>query len=210
VGERGIRDGQLTASTGQTALFLDRDGVLNEPVWDERSGTAESPLKPSDVILADGAAIAVRRATAAGLPVIVVSNQPSAAKGMVDEPTIRAVHARVVDLLAADGAVIERSYLCLHHPHGVVASLTQVCNCRKPAPRMLLQAAVDLDLELSRCWLIGDTDADLGAARRASLAGVVIIENPLTAHRRTILSDSADALTSTITTAMDLVLQRIL
>jgi len=75
---------------------------------------------------------------------------------------------------------------------------------------MLLQAAVDLELELSHCWLIGDTDADLGAARRASLAGVVIIENPLSAHRRTTLSDSADALTSTITAAMDLVLERIL
>jgi D-glycero-D-manno-heptose 1,7-bisphosphate phosphatase len=210
VGERRVWDGNLTASTGRTALFLDRDGVLNEPVWDERSGTMESPLKPSDVILAAGAAIAVRRATDAGLPVIVVSNQPSAAKGIVAEPTIRTVHARVVDLLAAEGAVIDRSYLCLHHPHGVVASLTQVCDCRKPAPRMLLQAAADLDLELSRCWMIGDTDADLGAARRASLAGVVIVENPLSAHRRTTLSDSADALTSTITAAMDLVLERIL
>ena len=210
MGERRVRNGNLTASTGRTALFLDRDGVLNEPVWDERSGTMESPLKPSDVILAAGAAIAVRRATDAGLPVIVVSNQPSAAKGIVDEPTIRAVHARVVDLLAAEGAVIDRSYLCLHHPHGAVASLTQVCDCRKPAPRMLLQAAADLDLELSHCWMIGDTDADLGAARRASLAGVVIIENPLSAHRRTSLSDSADALTSTITAAMDLVLERIL
>ena len=112
MGERRVRNGNLTASTGRTALFLDRDGVLNEPVWDERSGTMESPLKPSDVILAAGAAIAVRRATDAGLPVIVVSNQPSAAKGIVDEPTIRAVHARVVDLLAAEGAVIDRSYLC--------------------------------------------------------------------------------------------------
>jgi histidinol phosphatase-like enzyme len=61
--ERRVGDGNLTASTGGTALFLDRDGVLNEPVWDEHSGTMESPLKPSDVVLAAGAAIAVRRAT---------------------------------------------------------------------------------------------------------------------------------------------------
>ena len=73
---------------------------------------------------------------------------------------------------------------------------------------MWLRAAAALDLELSHCWLIGDTDADLGAARRASLAGVVIIENPLSAHRRTTLSDSADALTSSITTAVDVVLER--
>jgi D-glycero-D-manno-heptose 1,7-bisphosphate phosphatase len=210
VGDRRVRNGHLSAPTGRTALFLDRDGVLNEPVWDERSGTTESPLKPSDVILTAGAASAVRRATAAGLLVIVVSNQPSAAKGIVDEPTIRAVHARVMELLAADGAVIDRSYLCLHHPQGVDARLTQACDCRKPAPGMLLKAAADLNLDLSRCWLIGDTDADLGAARRASLAGIVMIENPLSAHRRTILSDSADALTSTITSAMSLVLDRVL
>jgi D-glycero-D-manno-heptose 1,7-bisphosphate phosphatase len=191
-------------------LFLDRDGVLNEPVWDERSGAMESPLQPSDVRLVAGAAIAVRRATAAGLPVIVVSNQPAAAKGIVDEPTIRAIHARVLSLLAAGGAVIDRSYLCLHHPQGAVVSLTRVCDCRKPAPGLLLQAAADLDLELSRCWLIGDTDADLGAARRASLAGIVIFENPLSAHRRTILSDSADGLASTISAAMDVVLERML
>lgn len=209
MGERRVRNGNLTAPTRRTALFLDRDGVLNEPVWDERSGTMESPLKPSDVILAAGAAIAVCRANTAGLPVIVVSNQPSAAKGIVEERTLRAVHARVVDLLAADGAVIDRSYLCLHHPQGVDAGLTQACDCRKPAPGMLVQAAADLDLDLSRCWLIGDTDADLGAARRASLAGIVIIENPLSAHRRTILSNSADALTLTITVAMALVLEEL-
>lgn len=206
MGDRRVRNGQLTSAPGRTALFLDRDGVLNEPVWDECSASMESPLKPSDVILTAGAVTAVRRANAAGLPVIVVSNQPSAAKGIVDEPTIRAVHARVLSLLAANGAVIDHSYLCLHHPLGTDAHLTRACDCRKPAPGMLLQAAAELDLELSLCWLIGDTDADLGAARRASLAGVLIIENPLSAHRRTILSDSADALTSTLTAAMDLVL----
>jgi len=208
VGDRRVRTEPLSTRTARTALFLDRDGVLNEPVRDERTGRMESPLKPSDVILTPGAAWAVRRATATGLPVIVVSNQPSAAKGIVDEPRIRAVHARVLELLAVGGAVIDRSYLCLHHPQGTDLRLTRVCDCRKPAPGMLRRAATDLDLDLSRCWLIGDTDADLGAARRASLAGIIIIKNPLSAHRRTLVSDSADAVTSNLTASVDLILER--
>jgi D-glycero-D-manno-heptose 1,7-bisphosphate phosphatase len=208
VGDSRNREGQLKPLIRRAALFLDRDGVLNEPIWDDRARAAESPLMVEDVVLTDGAANAVTRARRAGLPVIVVSNQPAAAKGIVDVPVIYAVHAQVVALLAAQGAVIERSYLCLHHPDGSVTGLNQTCTCRKPAPGMLLSAAEDLDLDLSRCWLIGDTDADVGAARRAQLAGVVVVANPLSAHRRGAMCAMADAATETLPAALDIVLAR--
>jgi D-glycero-D-manno-heptose 1,7-bisphosphate phosphatase len=184
--------------------------VLNEPVWDEHTGSHESPLTPADVVLTQRASVAVRRANDAGLPVVVVSNQPSAAKAVVDLSTIYLVHDQLLSLLGEEGAVIDRSFLCLHHPRGVDPALTQLCDCRKPAPGMLQEAAQELDLDLASCWMIGDTDADLGAARAAGLAGVVLVEHPLSAHRRTVLSDSADGRVTSISEAMDLVLQRIL
>jgi D-glycero-D-manno-heptose 1,7-bisphosphate phosphatase len=177
----------------EPALFFDRDGVLNQPVWDRHTGSMESPLDIRDVVLAVGASTAVRRASAAGLKTVIVSNQPSAAKGAVDIDTVHAVHERVLALLAADGAVVDSSYLCLHHAEGTLPALSQACNCRKPAPGMLLSAANDLGLDLARSWLIGDTDADVGAARSAGLAGVVLVQNPLSAHRRGALSATADA-----------------
>jgi D-glycero-D-manno-heptose 1,7-bisphosphate phosphatase len=193
----------------RAALFLDRDGVLNEPVWDERSGAAESPLRPGDVVLAEGATRAVQRANAAGLPVVIVSNQPAAAKGVVNVAALDAVHVRVTDLIARAGGRIDASYVCHHHPDGVIAHLTLRCDCRKPGPGLFFQAAQDLGLNLPRSWLVGDTDADVGAARHAGLAGVIVVRHALSAHRRTAIADSADATSTTTPEAIDLAIDRI-
>ena len=201
--------GRPLTDIGRSALFLDRDGVLNEPVWDEHVGRVESPLAVSDVVLTRDAGSALRRVNEAGILTVVVSNQPSAAKGFVDAETIRAIHRRVLELLGEQGATVDHSYLCLHHPDGTVEGLTSMCDCRKPAPGLLLAAAADLDLDLSRCWSIGDTDADVGAACAAGLAGVVIVENPRSAHRRTEISRRADAYAPTFSAAVDIVLDLI-
>ncbi|HEY2042851.1 MAG TPA: HAD-IIIA family hydrolase [Jatrophihabitans sp.] len=208
MGGSRIGNAELTTTGGRPALFLDRDGVLNEPVWDPHTQSAESPLAVADVVLVPGAAAAVRRAAAAGLPVVLVSNQPSAAKGIVNLSTLHAVHKRVLELLAAEGATVQASYLCFHHPAGTVAELARVCDCRKPAPGLLLQAAADLELDLGRSWLIGDTDADAGAARQAGLAGVAVVGHLATAHRRGEASDAADITASTIKAAVESVLTR--
>lgn len=171
-------------------MFVDRDGVLNEPVFDQTSGAYESPLAPDDVALVPGAADAVRRLQAVGWLVVGVSNQPAAAKGRLTVDALVTVQARVVTLLARDGAVLDGFELCLHHPDGVVAGLAGPCDCRKPAPGLLLRAADSLAVDLSQSWMAGDTDADIGAGRAAGCATALIM-HPRTAHKRSVASAGA-------------------
>jgi len=166
-----------------TAVFLDRDGVLNELVPRDDSGRQESPLDPRQVALVPGAAAAIQRLRSAGYVVVGVSNQPAAAKGTVDIKQLESVQARVLDLLERAGAAPDAFRLCFHHPDGVVPELTRVCDCRKPAPGMLLDAAAALDLDLNASWMIGDTDSDVAAGAAAGCR-TILIENPGSAHKR--------------------------
>lgn len=173
----------VTAQRPRRAAFLDRDGVLNCCVPDPETGLRESPLNVADVRLLPGVAAALRSLAAAGCALVCVSNQPAAAKGRVSLAELRAIHERVIELLAADGARLDGSYLCPHHPKGVVAGLSGPCSCRKPAPGMLLEAVAALELDASASWMLGDTDGDIAAGVAAGCA-TVMIEYPGTAHKR--------------------------
>lgn len=180
------------------AAFLDRDGVVNALVLDPASGRCESPLHPRDVRLLPGAAAGARELAEAGFALVGVSNQPAAAKGTISLEQLLAVQERVLDLLGAEGVRFDGFYLCTHHPDAVVGDLRGPCDCRKPAPGMLLQAAADLDLDLAASWMVGDTDADVGAGRAAGCR-TVLVENPDSGHKRR--QDAAADLEATDLTA---------
>jgi D-glycero-D-manno-heptose 1,7-bisphosphate phosphatase len=165
------------------AAFVDRDGVINELVPDPVSGLAESPLEVGAVRLINGAAEGLRALAGAGYLLVGASNQPAAAKGTVSLAATEAIQRRVLDLLAAEGVRFDGFHLCLHHPDGVVAELTGSCDCRKPAPGMLLDAAGELGIALDRSWMVGDTDADMQAGRAAGCR-TALVENPASAHKR--------------------------
>jgi D-glycero-D-manno-heptose 1,7-bisphosphate phosphatase len=187
------------------AVFLDRDGVLNELIPDPNSGRPESPLRVEDVRLLSGVPASVRRLARAGFVLACVSNQPAAAKGLVSVRELLAVHQRVLDLLAASGVALETSRLCLHHPRGVVPGLAGRCTCRKPAPGMLLDAAGALGVELGSSWMVGDTDADVAAGRAAGCR-TVLIECMGSKHKR--LSGIApDLQAADLALAVDLILR---
>jgi D-glycero-D-manno-heptose 1,7-bisphosphate phosphatase len=169
--------------SGAAAVFLDRDGVLNKLVPDPRSGVPESPLARADVRLLPGAAAAAARLARAGFTLACVSNQPAAAKGLVSVRELLAVHRRVIELLALEGVELASTRLCLHHPQGVVPELTRSCSCRKPAPGMLLDTAAALGIDLPASWMVGDTDADIGAGRAAGCR-TLLIEHPGSDHKR--------------------------
>ena len=184
---------------GRPAAFLDRDGVLNEAAPDPVSGALESPLEVEDARLLPGAAAAAGELARAGYVLVCVSNQPAAAKGKVTVERLKAVHERVLELLASEGVRIDASRLCPHHPEGVVPELSGPCACRKPVPGMLLDAAGALAIDLSASWMLGDTDADVQAGRAAGCR-TVLIEYPGSAHKRLgqaspdlLASDLADA-----------------
>jgi D-glycero-D-manno-heptose 1,7-bisphosphate phosphatase len=165
------------------AAFVDRDGVINEPVWDSLTGSFESPSAPVDVELVPGAARGLALLREAGFALVVVSNQPAAAKGNVPLSRLQAVHARVAQLLLEEGVELDGAFYCHHHPQGSVPELSGPCDCRKPAPGLLLAAAAQLGLDLSASWMFGDSDTDVEAAHAAGVAAV-LIEHPRTGHRR--------------------------
>jgi D-glycero-D-manno-heptose 1,7-bisphosphate phosphatase len=169
--------------SGARAVFLDRDGVLNELVRDPATGTCESPLKVEDVRLTEEVGVALGRLRRAGALLVCVSNQPAAAKGAVSARRLSAIHARVIELLAREGVSLAASRLCLHHPDGVVPGLAGRCECRKPAPGMLLDLAAALQIDLHASWMVGDTDADVGAGRAAGCR-TLLIDHPGSAHKR--------------------------
>jgi D-glycero-D-manno-heptose 1,7-bisphosphate phosphatase len=171
-------------SSGGAAVFLDRDGVLNELVADPESGQFESPLRTSQVRLIRGASAAAAALKAAGYALVCVTNQPAAAKAKTTLAELDAIQQRVRELLAAEGAQLDAWRMCPHHPDGVVPELSAACDCRKPAPGMLIDAARELGLELAASWLIGDTDSDVAAGAAAGCR-TILIENPDSSHKRT-------------------------
>lgn len=203
----------MTGSGTGTAVFLDRDGVLNELVPDPVSGLPESPLHAGDVRLAPGAAAAAARLQQHGFTLICVSNQPAAAKGRVSTEDLLAVHDRVLELLSREGVKLAASRICMHHEQGVVPELTGPCDCRKPAPGMLLDAAQALSIDLPSSWMVGDTDADVAAGAAAGCM-TFLIRYPGSVHKRLqavspdrtadSLLDAATSLTSVHTTAIGL------
>ena len=150
-----------------TALFLDRDGVLIEEV--------EYLARPEQVRLISGAAAAVRRANDAGLKVVVVSNQSGVARGRFPETVLPEVH-RVISakLLEEAGAVIDAFYYCPHHPTEGLGSFRIDCECRKPKPGMLLAAANELIIDLSKSWMVGDRLTDLRAGAAAGCRTILV------------------------------------
>lgn len=182
----GVTDGGLCPTVeviGSPAVFLDRDGVVNELIADSETGLPESPLHSKDVRLVSGAADAIRALHEAGYRVVCVTNQPAAAKGVVSVEQLLSVQAQVVDLLRQAGTYFDAARICLHHPDGVGGDLAVPCCCRKPRPGMLLSAAKELGVDLRGSWMIGDTDADI-AAGQAVGCRTIMVETIGSSHKR--------------------------
>lgn len=153
----------------RAAIFLDRDGVLNQLVQNPATGRMESPLTPGDLQLVDGVVPALRRLQQAGYPLILVSNQPNYALGKSTIESLSAIHARLISELLYAGIRFRRFCYCLHHPKGVVPGFSGLCVCRKPSPWFLLRARDDFGYSLSNCWMIGDQPTDIQCGRAAGV-----------------------------------------
>jgi D-glycero-D-manno-heptose 1,7-bisphosphate phosphatase len=148
------------------AIFLDRDGTINEEV-----GYVES-LDMFRIIPA--AFEAIRLINLCGLKAVVLSNQAGVAKGLFTEAFVRQTHEYLQAALRQKGAAIDRFYFCPHHPTEGAAPYRKNCDCRKPAPGLFLQAARDMDIDLSASYMVGDRYRDMEAAHRAGVKGVLV------------------------------------
>jgi D-glycero-D-manno-heptose 1,7-bisphosphate phosphatase len=155
----------VSGATGdpRPAAFLDRDGVLNHD-----RGYIH---RPADFVWIEGAQTAVRRLNDAGYRVFVVTNQAGVARGLYSEAEIGVLHDWVGAELERAGARIDAFYHCPHHPDIGPPEYRRDCDCRKPAPGMLLRAMADFPIDAARSFLIGDRETDIEAARAAGVAG---------------------------------------
>jgi len=142
------------------AVFLDRDGTINEEMG-YINHLSRFRLLPE-------AAVAIRRLNEAGLPVVVITNQSGAARGYFPPSLVEEVHRHMQDLLAREGARVEAIYVCPHAPDAG-------CPCRKPQPGLIWQAAEDLGLDLSRSHLVGDRYMDIQTAANAGVQGILVL-----------------------------------
>lgn len=148
------------------AVFLDRDGTLNVD-----TGYIS---RPESVRLMPNAAEGARTLSEAGYTLIIVSNQSGIARGMLTTAQADVVDAKVLDLLRERGVRIEAIYRCPHLPDGQIAEFAVECDCRKPKPGMIAQAARDLGLDLERSWTVGDGLRDVEAGLAAGTRAVLI------------------------------------
>ena len=156
------------------AVFLDRDGVINELVYFPELGIIDSPLNPDQFRLVAGVAKAIRRFNELGLKVIVVSNQPAVAKGKMTMRLFEEMRAKMIGMLKDEGARIDGEYYCFHHPEAKLPEYRVSCECRKPKPGLLLMAARDFKLNLKECYMVGDGLTDVAAGRSVGCKTILI------------------------------------
>jgi len=149
------------AAEATPALFLDRDGVINED-----QGYL---FRPQDIVFTDGIFALLRTAQDLRVKVVVVTNQSGVARGFYSEDDVRKLHGWMASQFALENLRVAGFYYSPFHPEASVEAYRRVSMCRKPGPGMLLQAAEELQIDLGRSMLVGDNVSDLRAAAAAGL-----------------------------------------
>ena len=153
-------------TTLRPAVFLDRDGTLNEDV-----GFMD---RMEALTLFPWTADAIRLLNRAGYCTVVTTNQSAVARGIIDEGFLRKVHEEIDRRLARGGARIDRYFYCPHHPEARLEAYRQLCECRKPRPGMILTAAHELGLDLARSVMVGDRRLDVTSGRTAGVRAILV------------------------------------
>jgi len=148
------------------AVFLDRDGTLNREV--------DFLTDPAQLELLPGVADGLSRLARDQWLLCVVTNQSGVARGLVSETSLAEIHDHLRELLAHEGAHLDWIGHCPHHPDHGPADLRRVCDCRKPEPGLIQRAAAELNIDLARSWMVGDSARDLEAGRAAGCHSILV------------------------------------
>lgn len=152
----------MSGQTGRSAkaVFLDRDGVLTIPLF--RDGRSFAPLKLEEFELYPGIAGGLKALKRQGFLLVVVTNQPEVGRGRLGQETLREMHRRLSAVLPVDAIKV-----CPHIPE-------DRCNCRKPLPGMLLEAAKEFEIRLSASYMVGDRAGDIAAGHAAGCRSIFV------------------------------------
>ncbi len=148
------------------AIFLDRDGVLNKDVG--------YVYRLEDLVVLGGVVESLTKLKVKGFLLIVVTNQSGVARGKFDLSAVSLFNSQLEKEIARQGGpVIDGFYVCPHHPEGIVEAFKKRCDCRKPSPGLILQAAKEHSIDLKKSWMIGDKDSDVQCAKNAGVRAIL-------------------------------------
>lgn len=160
--------------SGKKAVFLDRDGTINELVYHQEAGIIDTPFTTKHFKLLSNAGRAVRELNKLGFKVVIVSNQPGIAKKNFSMKTHNAIEKKMMGLLKKAGAKIDAAYYCLHHPKAKDKKYKKNCSCRKPKAGLLLKAKKELKINLKKSYMIGDSWVDIIAGKKAGCKTILL------------------------------------
>ena len=193
------RIGRGSLETPAPAVFLDRDGTINEEV--------NRVAKAEQLMLFQDAATAIRMINQSGCRAIVITNQPVVARGECTERELARIHNKMETLLGREGAYVDGIFWCPHHPDrgfaGERPELKIRCECRKPGIALIQRACDTLNLDLAHSWLIGDSTVDVRTAKNADLRSVLVQTGH--AGRDGRYPDEPDYVAPTLTAAVRLI-----
>jgi len=156
------------------AVFIDRDGVINELLYFQDLGIIDTPFTPEQFRLLPHVGQAIRAINLMGFKAIVASNQPGIARNHFTEKVLARIDAKMNQELATAGAFLDAVYYCPHHPAGNNGKYRTECDCRKPKPGLLRKAARDLNVDLSASYMVGDNITDIQAGQSAGCYTILV------------------------------------
>ncbi len=148
-------------------LFVDRDGTINEEV--------DFLTNPDHLHILPGAVEALRSAMQMGFRIVVTTNQSGVARGLLTEQRLLDIHASLKRRLESEGVILDAIYYCPHHPDYGEPPYRVDCDCRKPKPGMIRQAERELDIDLSRSFVVGDRMIDIQAGNALGLPSILVL-----------------------------------
>lgn len=156
------------------AVFFDRDGTLNEMVFNPDTGEYEPPKNEYDLVILSGVFDSLKEIQKAGFKLFLVSNQPDYAKGKNSLKNINDVQEKFKQILYANGIKFQDYYYCYHHPNGIIPDYSYKCECRKPNPYFLIKSSREYGINLKESWIIGDRDTDIECGKKAGVKTILI------------------------------------
>ena len=156
----------MSQRSKRPAVFMDRDGTIIRQV--------ELLSKVSQVKLFPDAAAAIRKFNTLGYLVVIITNQPVIARGIIGPKEVDHIHAVLIDRLAKKGAKIDAVYYCPHHPKANVKKYRMECRCRKPNIGMITDAAKKFNIDLKKSFFVGDSTRDVLTGNRAKVKMILV------------------------------------
>ena len=161
------------------AVFLDRDGVINETVYNQITGELEPPHEVKDLRLFDWTIESLKSFQKRDYLLFIVSNQPDYAKGKTSLENLMNVHTELIRIFEQNDLTFREYFYCYHHPEGIIPEFSVKCDCRKPANANVIGAIRNYNINKNLSWFIGDRESDIMCGKNSGLKTIFISEKNL-------------------------------